>query len=62
MTTIVAIQGKTFSLICSDSRIATVSDDGYVHQINNAKQGFSKVAENGGYLIATAGDVRAIKP
>jgi len=60
MTTIVAIQGKTFSLICTDSRISTMTDDGFVHQINNAKQGFSKVSENGPYLIATAGDVRAI--
>jgi len=37
-----------------------MTDDGFVHQINNAKQGFSKVAENNSYLIATAGDVRAI--
>jgi len=60
MTTVVGIQGKNFAVLCADSRISSISDDGYVYQVHTAKKGYSKVVENGPYLIGTAGDVRAI--
>lgn len=60
MTTIVAIQGDNFAVVCSDSRIATVDDDGYVSQITTLKEGVGKIAPNGKYLLGAAGDMRAI--
>lgn len=60
MTTVVGIQGKGFAVLCADSRISSFGEDGYAYQVHTAKQGLSKVAQNGPYLIGTAGDVRAI--
>lgn len=60
MTTIVAIQGDNFAVVCSDSRIATIDDDGYVSQITTLKEGVGKIAPNGKYLLGAAGDMRAI--
>ncbi len=60
MTTIVAIQGDGFALICSDSRISDVDTTGYVSQVSTLRDGTSKVASNGKYLLGAAGDLRAI--
>lgn len=60
MTTIVAVQGDNFAVVCSDSRIATVDEDGYVSQITTLREGNGKVASNGKYLLGAAGDMRAI--
>lgn len=60
MTTIVAIQGDGFALICSDSRISDVDGDGYASQVSTLREGTSKVASNGKYLLGAAGDLRAI--
>jgi len=60
MTTIVALQGDNFALLCVDSRISTSDDKGNVSQISTLKEGFGKVASNGKYLLGAAGDIRAI--
>lgn len=60
MTTIVGIQGDGFSILCSDSRISTVDDDGYVSYIQTLSPTMSKIAQVGPYLIGVAGDIRAI--
>lgn len=60
MTTIAAIQGEGFSVICADSRIADVDSDGYIVQLSTLKEGATKVALNGKYLLGAAGDLRAI--
>ncbi len=60
MTTIVAIQGDGFALICSDSRISDVDRDGYISQVSTLREGTAKVASNGKYLLGAAGDLRAI--
>lgn len=60
MTTIVAIQGDNYSVVCSDSRIATIDQDGYVSQITTLREGTGKMAANGKYLLGAAGDMRAI--
>lgn len=58
MTTIIGFQGDGFAVLCSDSRISTGSD-GFT-QIGTLREGSSKIAQNGKYLIGAAGDVRAI--
>lgn len=58
MTTIIGVQGDGFAVVCSDSRISSMGD-GY-SQIGTLREGSSKVAQNGKYLIGAAGDVRAI--
>lgn len=60
MTTIVAIQGEGFALICSDSRISDMDGEGYAAQVSTLRDGTSKVAANGKYLLGAAGDLRAI--
>ncbi len=60
MTTIVAIQGDGFAVVCSDSRISDMDKDGYVSQITTLRDGISKVYSNGRYLLGAAGDLRAI--
>lgn len=60
MTTIVAIQGPDYALVCSDSRISTFEDNGFVSQITTLGLNSSKVAQNGKYLLGAAGDMRAI--
>lgn len=60
MTTIVAIQGDNFAVVCSDSRIATIAEDGYVSQVTTLREGNGKMAANGKYLLGAAGDMRAI--
>lgn len=60
MTTVIGIQGQDYCLITADTRITTTTEDGYPSQINTLKQEVSKIAVNGKYLIATAGDLRAI--
>jgi 20S proteasome alpha/beta subunit len=60
MTTVVGIQGDGFSILCSDSRISTVDDDGYVSYIQTLSPTMSKIAQIGPYLIGVAGDIRAI--
>lgn len=51
------IQGDSFAVICTDSRIAS---DGGSGTLTTLGQGMSKVAQNGPYLLGAAGDVRAI--
>ncbi len=58
MTTIIGIQGDDFAVICVDSRISSIDDTS--SQISTLKEGSSKVALNGKYLLGAAGDVRAI--
>ena len=60
MTTIVAIQGDGFAMICCDSRISDVDNSGYISQVSTLREGTSKVALNGKYLLGAAGDLRAI--
>jgi ATP-dependent protease HslVU (ClpYQ) peptidase subunit len=60
MTTIVAIQGDNYSVVCSDSRISTVDDSGHVSLITTLREGTGKVSFNGKYLLGAAGDMRAI--
>lgn len=60
MTTIVAIQGESFAVIGTDSRISTFDDSGFAYQVTTLGSGTGKVAANGRYLIGVAGDVRAI--
>ena len=59
MTTIIAIQGLDYSLVCSDSRISTVDEGGFASQITTLSSTSAKVAENGRYLLGAAGDMRA---
>lgn len=60
MTTIIGIQGEDYCLLVADTRITTTTEDGTPNQINTLRQDTSKIAVNGKYLIATAGDLRAI--
>jgi ATP-dependent protease HslVU (ClpYQ) peptidase subunit len=60
MTTIVGIQGDGYAVLCTDSRIAVVDENGSINPITTLGYGMSKVAQNGPYLIGAAGDVRAI--
>lgn len=60
MTTIVGIQGDGFSILCTDSRVSTVDEDGFVSYIQTLGQSMSKIAQSGPYLIGVAGDIRAI--
>jgi len=60
MTTIVAIQGEGYSVICTDSRISSFDETGMAYQITTLGTGSSKIAPNGKYLLGAAGDVRAI--
>lgn len=58
MTTIIGIQGDGYAVICADSRISSQADGSY--QIGTLREGSSKLAQNGKYIIGAAGDVRAI--
>lgn len=60
MTTLIGIQGDGFAVICSDSRIVSVSENGTASAITHLGNNSSKVAQNGPYLLGAAGDVRAI--
>lgn len=60
MTTIIGIQGESYAVLCSDSRITSVDDDGYVSMIQTMRSGSSKIAQVGSYAIGVAGDLRAI--
>jgi hypothetical protein len=60
MTTIIGFQGDNFALVCSDSRISDVDSTGYISQIMTLRDGNSKIAANGRYLLGAAGDMRAI--
>ena len=60
MTTIVAIQGDGFAVVGVDSRLSTIDESGFASQRSTMREGSSKVAEVGRYLLAAAGDVRAI--
>jgi len=60
VTTIIAIQGDGFAVICCDSRVADIDKDGYISQVSTLREGVSKVAVNGKYLLGAAGDLRAI--
>lgn len=58
MTTIIGIQGDGFAVVCADSRVSTQADGSL--QIGTLREGSSKLAQNGKYIIGAAGDVRAI--
>lgn len=60
MTTIVGIQGDTFAVVCTDSRISSIDESGFAFQITTLGAGTPKIASNGDYLLGAAGDVRAI--
>jgi len=60
MTTIIAVQGDGFAVISVDSRISRSYFGGASIQTATLKDGSSKVAPNGKYLLGAAGDVRAI--
>lgn len=60
MTTIVGIQGDTFAVVCSDSRVSSFDESGLAFQITTLGAGTSKIATNGKYILGAAGDVRAI--
>lgn len=60
MTTVVGIQGDGFAVVCADSRIVNVSEDGHTSAITHLGNNTSKVAQNGPYLLGAAGDVRAL--
>jgi ATP-dependent protease HslVU (ClpYQ) peptidase subunit len=60
MTTIIAIQGPDYALVCSDSRISSMDEGGFTSQITTLGSNSSKVAENNKYLLGAAGDMRAI--
>jgi ATP-dependent protease HslVU (ClpYQ) peptidase subunit len=60
MTTIVAIQGDTYSVVGTDSRVSSFDEQGMAFQITTLGTGTAKIAQNGKYLLGAAGDVRAI--
>lgn len=60
MTTILAVQGESFAVIGTDSRISSLDESGNAFQVTTLSTGSAKVGENGHYLIGVAGDVRAI--
>lgn len=60
MTTIVAIQGDDYCVVCTDSRISSFDETGMAYQITTLGTGSCKVAQKGRYLLGAAGDVRAI--
>jgi ATP-dependent protease HslVU (ClpYQ) peptidase subunit len=60
MTTIVAIQGDSYSVVGTDSRVSSFDESGMAYQITTLGTGTAKVAVNGRYLLGAAGDVRAI--
>lgn len=60
MTTIIGIQGDGFAILCADSRISSVDDDGFVSRIQTMPSGVSKISQLGNLLIGVAGDIRAI--
>lgn len=60
MTTIIGIQGDDWSVLATDSRIASFDSDGNAFQSSTLGQGMSKITTNGKYLLGAAGDVRAI--
>jgi ATP-dependent protease HslVU (ClpYQ) peptidase subunit len=59
VTTLIGIQGDGFAVVCVDSRISSMDSSG-LPQVGTLREGSSKVAVNGKYLIGAAGDVRAI--
>ena len=59
MTTVIGVQGDGFAVVCVDSRISSMDSTG-LSQIGTLREGSSKVAVNGKYLLGAAGDVRAI--
>ena len=59
MTTIIGVQGDGFAVVCVDSRISSMDIAGLT-QIGTLREGSSKIAANGKYLLGAAGDVRAI--
>ena len=60
MTTIVGIQGDTYAVICTDSRVSSFDESGMAFQITTLGSGTAKIATNGDYLLGAAGDIRAI--
>lgn len=60
MTTIIGVQGDTFTLLCADSRIVQADEDGSNAMITTAGPGQTKIFTKGKYILGAAGDVRAI--
>jgi len=60
MTTIIGIQGEGYAVIVGDSRISDISRDGEILQMSTLATGFNKVASSKQFLLAAAGDLRAI--
>lgn len=60
MTTVVGIKGGEFTVLASDSRYTSITDDGLIIGVQTTGASHPKIAAVGNYLIGTAGDVRAI--
>ena len=60
MTTIIGLQGKTWSILASDSKISIFDDNGFITSQSLLPSHVSKIVDKDGYLIGAAGDVRAI--
>jgi ATP-dependent protease HslVU (ClpYQ) peptidase subunit len=61
LTTIIGIQGDGFCIATADSRISDVENEsGLISQIVSLKESNSKLGLNGRYILAAAGDLRAI--
>lgn len=60
MTTLIGIQGRGWSVIGADSKISTFDDQGFLTHQLKLPANSSKIARRGDYLLAAAGDMRAI--
>lgn len=59
MTTIIGIQGDGWALVAADSRVSSY-DGSVTYQTATMTPMSGKVAQNGRWLLAAAGDIRAI--
>ena len=60
MTTIVGIQGDGYAVLCGDSRISTIDENGNASLSITISSSQSKLCQHGRYVIGVAGDLRAI--
>lgn len=60
MTTIVGIQGDGYAVLCGDTRISTIDENGNASLSITISSSQSKLCQHGRYVIGVAGDLRAI--
>jgi len=60
MTTVIGITGDGYAVLCADSRISSIDNEGYTSSVQTLSSSMSKIACIGPYHIGIAGDVRAI--